>query len=149
MLGSSPLLEPHSTGPSAAITTGAKLNAGPEPLTIVGKVTTTTISLAVGITDNSVTPRRSAPAQTPPVQGRQTGSVNLAGVTPINGVAPWTARYKRDDGSITELGPVAAEDLIGLSDHAIRAGYIGLAEWIVKGRAARQAVKRAHLGEAA
>jgi hypothetical protein len=59
------------------------------------------------------------------------------------------ALYKRDDGSITELGPVAAEDLIGLSDHAIRAGYIGLAEWIIKGRAARQAVKRAHLGEAA
>ena len=59
------------------------------------------------------------------------------------------ALYKRDDGSITELGPVAAEDLIGLSDRAIRAGYIGLAEWIVKGRAARQTVKRAHFGEAA
>ena len=59
------------------------------------------------------------------------------------------ALYKRDDGSITELGPGASEALIGLSDHAIRAGYIGLAEWIVKGRAARQAVKRAHLGEAA
>ena len=59
------------------------------------------------------------------------------------------ALYKRDDGSITELGPVASEALIGLSDHAIRAGYIGLAEWIVKGRAARQAVKRAHLDEAA
>jgi hypothetical protein len=59
------------------------------------------------------------------------------------------ALYKRDDGSITELGPIAAEDLSGLSDYAIRAGYIGLAEWIVKGRAARQAVKRAHLDEAA
>ena len=59
------------------------------------------------------------------------------------------ALYKRDDGSITELGPVASEALIGLSDHAIRAGYIGLAEWIVKGRAAKHAVKRAHLGEAA
>ena len=57
--------------------------------------------------------------------------------------------YRRDDGSITELGPVAVEDLVGLSEHAIRAGYIGLAEWLVKGRAARQAVKRAHLDEAA
>ena len=59
------------------------------------------------------------------------------------------ALYKRDDGSITELSPIAAEALIGLSEHAIRAGYIGLAEWIVRGRAAWQAVKRADLGEAA
>jgi hypothetical protein len=59
------------------------------------------------------------------------------------------ALYKRDDGSITELGPVAAEDLIGLSDHAIRAGYIGLAEWLVKGQAVRQAAKRANLEKAA
>ena len=59
------------------------------------------------------------------------------------------ALYQRDDGSITELGPVAAEAFIGLSDHAIRAGYIGLAEWIVKGRAPRHALKRAHLDEAA
>ncbi len=59
------------------------------------------------------------------------------------------ALYKRDDGSITELGPVAAEDLIGLSDHAIRAGYIGLAEWLVKVRAARPVLKRARLEEAA
>jgi hypothetical protein len=42
------------------------------------------------------------------------------------------ALYQRDDGTITELGPIAAEDLIGLSEHAIRAGYIGLAEWLVK-----------------
>jgi hypothetical protein len=42
------------------------------------------------------------------------------------------ALYKRDDGSITELGPIAAEALIDLSDHAIRAGYMGLAEWIVR-----------------
>ena len=59
------------------------------------------------------------------------------------------ALYKRDDGSITELGPVAAEDLIGLSDHAIRAGYIGLAQWLVKRRAVRPALKRARLEEAA
>jgi hypothetical protein len=59
------------------------------------------------------------------------------------------ALYKRDDGSITELGPVAVEDLIGLSDHAIRAGYIGLAQWLVKRQAVRPALKRAHLEEAA
>ena len=59
------------------------------------------------------------------------------------------ALYKRDDGSITELGPVAAEDLIGLSDHAIRAGYIGLAQWLVKRQAYRPALKRARLEEAA
>ena len=59
------------------------------------------------------------------------------------------ALYKRDDGFITELGPVAVEDLVGLSDHAIRAGYIGLAEWLVKVRAARPVLKRAHLDDAA
>ena len=51
------------------------------------------------------------------------------------------ALYKRDDGSITELGPIAVEDLSGLSEHAIRAGYIGLAEWLVKGRADKQVVR--------
>jgi hypothetical protein len=35
------------------------------------------------------------------------------------------------------------------SEHAIRAGYIGLAEWLVKGQAARQAVKCAHRKRAA
>jgi hypothetical protein len=59
------------------------------------------------------------------------------------------ALYKRDDGSITELGPIAAEDLSGLSHHAIRAGYIGLAEWLVKRQAVRPALKRAHLDDAA
>jgi hypothetical protein len=59
------------------------------------------------------------------------------------------ALYRRDDGCISELGPIAAEDLSGLSDSAIRAGYIGLAEWLVKGQANRQALKRAHLDEAA
>jgi hypothetical protein len=59
------------------------------------------------------------------------------------------ALYKPDDGSITELGPIAAEALSGLSDHAIRAGYIGLAEWMVKGEAIRQALKCAHLDDAA
>ena len=59
------------------------------------------------------------------------------------------ALYKRDDGSITELGPIAAEDLVGLSDHAIRAGYIGLAEWLVERQAVPPALKRAHLNDAA
>jgi hypothetical protein len=59
------------------------------------------------------------------------------------------ALYKRDDGSISELGPIAAEDLSGLSDHAIRAGYIGLAEWLVKGQTIREALKCAHLDDAA
>jgi hypothetical protein len=59
------------------------------------------------------------------------------------------ALYKRDDGSVTELGPIAAEDLSGLSDHAIRAGYIGLAEWLVKVRAAPPVLKRAHLDDVA
>ena len=57
--------------------------------------------------------------------------------------------YRRDNGSIAELGPVAIEDLSGLSEHAIRAGYIGLAEWLVRGQAARQALKRAHWEEVA
>ena len=56
------------------------------------------------------------------------------------------ALYQRDDGSIAELGPVAVEDLSGLSEHAIRAGYIGLAEWLVRGQAARQAVEARSLG---
>ena len=56
--------------------------------------------------------------------------------------------YRRDNGSIAELGPVAAEDLSGLSDHAIRAGYIGLAQWLVKRQAVRPALKRAHLDDA-
>ena len=38
------------------------------------------------------------------------------------------ALYKRDDGSVRELGPIAEEALAGLSEHAIRAGFIGLAE---------------------
>src|SRR5688500_7263513 len=59
------------------------------------------------------------------------------------------ALYQRDDGSIAELGPIAIEDLSGLSGHAIRAGYIGLAGWLAGGRPATQAVKRAHLAEAA
>ena len=51
------------------------------------------------------------------------------------------ALYQRDNGSITELGPIAVEDLCGRSEHAIRAGYIGLAEWLVRGRAARQVLR--------
>ena len=35
------------------------------------------------------------------------------------------ALYKRDDGSITELGPIAAEDLIGVSESAIRQAILG------------------------
>ena len=35
------------------------------------------------------------------------------------------ALYKRDDGSITELGPIPAEDLSGLSDHAFEPVILG------------------------
>jgi len=55
------------------------------------------------------------------------------------------ALYKRDDGSVRELGPVAAEDLAGLSEQAIRAGFIGLAQWLVKG----EALQRAQVEQAA
>jgi hypothetical protein len=59
------------------------------------------------------------------------------------------ALYKRDDGSVRELGPIAAEALAGLSEQAIRAGFIGLAEWLVKRQAVRPVLKRAHLDDAA
>ena len=58
------------------------------------------------------------------------------------------ALYQRDVGSIKELGPFGVEDLCRRSEHAIRAGYIGLAEWLVRGHTDKQVVKDGDLEEA-
>jgi hypothetical protein len=50
------------------------------------------------------------------------------------------ALYRREDSSIKELTPFTAGELSGFSEEAIRAGYIGLAKWLVKSEAAREAV---------
>ena len=59
------------------------------------------------------------------------------------------ALYCRDAASIKELTPIIAGELSGFSDEAVRAGYIGVAEWLVKGRAVREAVERHLLDDAA
>jgi hypothetical protein len=57
--------------------------------------------------------------------------------------------YRRDDSSIKELTPFKAEELTGFSEDAIRAGYIGVAEWLVKCQVVRQGVDRFLLTDAA
>jgi hypothetical protein len=55
------------------------------------------------------------------------------------------ALYRRDDSSIKELTPFAAGELSGFSEEAIRAGYIGLAKWLVNRQVFREAVERSQL----
>jgi hypothetical protein len=57
--------------------------------------------------------------------------------------------YKRDDGSVRELGPIAAEALLLSPNRPSEPGFIGLAEWLVKRQAVRPVLKRAHLDDAA
>jgi hypothetical protein len=52
------------------------------------------------------------------------------------------ALYRREDSSIKELMPFTPGELSGFSEEAIRAGYIGLAKWLVKSEAVREAVER-------
>jgi hypothetical protein len=59
------------------------------------------------------------------------------------------ALYQREDASFKELIPFTAGELSGFSEEAIRAGFIGVAEWIVKGRVVREAVERHLLEDAA
>ena len=54
-----------------------------------------------------------------------------------------------DDSSVKELIPFTAGQLSGFSEEAIRAGYIGVAEWLVKCQVVRQAVDRLLLDDAA
>ena len=62
----------------------------------------------------------------------------------------WRAAvYRREDSSIKELTPFTAGELSGFSEEAIRAGYIGLAKWVVKCEAMREAVEQSHLNDAA
>ena len=50
-------------------------------------------------------------------------------------------RVNGTPASIKELTPIIAGELSGFSDEAVRAGYIGVAEWLVKGQAVREAVR--------
>ena len=59
------------------------------------------------------------------------------------------ALYQRDDSSVKELIPFTAGELSGFSEHAIRAGYIGVAEWLVKCQVVREAIERHLLDHAA
>jgi hypothetical protein len=52
------------------------------------------------------------------------------------------ALYQREDSSVKELTPFTAGELSRFSDEAIRAGYIGVAEWLVKCQVVREAVER-------
>jgi hypothetical protein len=58
------------------------------------------------------------------------------------------ALYQREDSSVRELIPFTAAEVASFSENAIRAGYIGVAEWLVKGHIMREAVER-HLLDAA
>jgi hypothetical protein len=59
------------------------------------------------------------------------------------------ALYQREDSSVKELIPFTAGEVASFSEDAIRAGYIGVAEWLVKCQLVRQAVDRLLLQNAA
>ena len=59
------------------------------------------------------------------------------------------ALYQRENSSVKELIPFTAGQLSGFSEEAIRAGYIGVAEWLVKCRLVRDALERLLLEDAA
>jgi len=59
------------------------------------------------------------------------------------------ALYQRDDSSVKELIPFTAGELSGFSEQAIPAGYIGVAEWLVKCQVVREAIERHLLDHAA
>ncbi len=60
------------------------------------------------------------------------------------------ALYRREDSSIRELSPYTpSPELPGFSEQAIRAGYIAVAEWLVKCQVGREAVGRFLLDDAA
>jgi hypothetical protein len=48
--------------------------------------------------------------------------------------------YRRGDASVRELTAFEPAELAGFSEEAIRAGYIGLAKWLVKSEEVREAV---------
>src|SRR5687768_7706781 len=58
------------------------------------------------------------------------------------------ALYRRGDAAIRDLSRTP-EELAGFSEEAIRAGYIELAEWLVKCQAVREAREQFRLEDAA
>jgi hypothetical protein len=59
------------------------------------------------------------------------------------------ALYRREDATLRELPAFLPEEVALFSAEAIRAGYIGLAEWLVKCEAFRTAVADVQLRAAA
>jgi hypothetical protein len=59
------------------------------------------------------------------------------------------ALYQRENSSVKELIPFSRGELSGFSQEAIRAGYIGVAEWLGKCQVVREAVERHLLADAA